>query len=291
MIKYFKTISLLIALSSALTSNADAAGKNGLSVITSFYPVYITTLNIAKDVPGINVSNLTQPQTGCLHDYSLTTDDMKKLASADILVINGLGMESFVTEVAKQYPRLKIISLSKGLPVITGKNGVNPHVWVSISNAILQAKDLGQALSEYDPAHQGLYIKNADEYAARLGKLRSKMHAELDRFRGRKIVTFHEAFPYFAQEFGFEISAVIERDPGSQPSAKELARTIDIIKKYEIQAIFTEPQYPALSASAIAKETGSKVYTLDPAVTGPDDPDAYIAIMEKNLSVLKEALR
>jgi zinc transport system substrate-binding protein len=87
------------------------------------------------------------------------------------------------------------------------------------------------------------------------------------------------------------IAAVVEREPGSQPSAQELAHTIDLIKKHGIRVIFSEPQYPASAAAAIARETGAHVYVLDPAVTGPDDPDAYLHIMEANLAVLMKALR
>ena len=105
------------------------------------------------------------------------------------------------------------------------------------------------------------------------------------------IITFHEAFPYFAKEFDLRISAVVEREPGSEPSAKELADTIELVKESNAQALFSEPQYPDSAARTIAKETSAKVYVLDPAVTGPDAYDAYINIMENNLKVLKEALR
>ena len=270
---------------------AGAAGK--LSVVASFYPMYITTVNVAKDVPGVSAVNMTPSTTGCLHDYAITTADMKRLAAADVFVTNGAGMESFLDNVAGQYPRLKIVQLAQGIPLIKGHGaeGDNPHVWVSVSHAITQVKNLGKAMAEFDPPHADLYRKNADAYAARLETLRAKMEAELAPYRGRKIVTFHEAFPYFAQEFGLEIAAVIEREPGSAPSARELAETIDLVKESGVKALFSEPQYSGVAADAIARETGAKVYVLDPGVTGPDDPDAYITIMEKNLAVLKEALQ
>ena len=270
---------------------AGTAGK--LSVIASFYPMYIMARNVAKDVPGVSVTNMTPNTSGCLHDYAITTNDMKCLASADVFVTNGAGMESFLDKVATQYPRLKVVQLAEGITLIKGKGeeGDNPHVWVSISHAITQVRNLGRAMQQFDQPHAEIYRKNTDAYVARLEVLRSKMQAGLAPFRGRKIVTFHEAFPYFAQEFGLDIAAVIEREPGSAPSAKELAETIDLIKAAGVKALFSEPQYPAVAADAIARETGAKLYVLDPAVTGPDDPDAYIKIMERNLTVLKEALQ
>lgn len=269
---------------------ANAEDIKDINVVASFYPMYIMALNVCKDVPGVTVENLTPPMTGCLHDYSITTNDMKKLVGADIFVANGAGMESFLDKVVAQYPGIKIVILSEGISLITDNAGDNPHVWVSISDYIAEVKNLGKAMEVFDPAHKELYRKNTDTYIFRLEILNSFMSSELAPFKGKKIVTFHEAFPYFAREFGLEIAAVVEREPGSQPSAKELAETVDLIKRSGIKALFAEPQYPAIAADTIAKETGASVYVLDPAVAGPDDPDAYLNVMEKNLTVLKKAL-
>ncbi|MDD5045011.1 MAG: metal ABC transporter substrate-binding protein [Candidatus Omnitrophica bacterium] len=262
-----------------------------IKVVASFYPMYIMAKNVVKDVPGVSLESLTSPFSGCLHDYTLTTQDMKKLAHAQVFVANGAGMESFLGRVITQYPGLKIIELSRGVALIKGSanTGDNPHVWVSISDAIREVKNLGRALAEYDPPHKELYEKNTAAYVVKLEILREKMHKGLAPYQARPMITFHEAFPYFAREFGFKIVAVVEREPGSEPSARELADTIKIIKKNNIAALFSEPQYPAAAARVIAQETGARVYVLDPAVTGPDDADAYIKIMENNLATLKRA--
>jgi zinc transport system substrate-binding protein len=264
-----------------------------MRILTSFYPMYIMAINVAKDISGITVTNLTPPVAGCLHDYALTTGDMKKFADANIFIANGAGMESFLNKLTAQYPRLKVVQLSEGISLIRGRGdeGDNPHIWVSISNAITQVENLCRALQEFDPSHKDIYQKNTDDYVSRLESLRQKMHSELASYKGKKIVTFHEAFPYFAEEFGLVIAAVVEREPGSEPSAQELARTIDLVKESGIKALFAEPQYPAKAAKIIAKETEAKVYILDPAVTGPQQPEAYIKIMEANLATLKEALK
>lgn len=265
--------------------------KDGnFNIVASFYPVYIIAKNVADGAEGVKVINMTPPITGCLHDYSLTSEDMKNLENANIFLINGAGMESFIDKVAKKYTALKTVELSRGIPLIKESSGVNPHVWVGISNAIVMVENCGKALAEHDPKNADIYMNNAKKYANRLAQLKQKMHAQLDRFKGRKIVTFHEAFPYFAREFGLEIAAVIEREPGSEPSARELADTIKIVRKAKIKALFAEPQYPSSSAKIIASETGAHVFILDPAVTGEDDKDAYINCMEKNLIILNKAL-
>jgi zinc transport system substrate-binding protein len=286
-------LSIFFMVGSFVSVSNAASETKEIKIVASFYPMYIMAKNVAKDVPGVSVQNLTPPLTGCLHDYTVTTNDMKKLADAQIFVANGAGMESFLDKIIAQHPNLKIIQLSEGIPLIKGEGneGDNPHLWVSISNAIIQVKNLAKTMEEFDPSHKELYVKNTVNYVAKLEALRQKMHSELASYKGRSIMTFHEAFPYFAEEFGLKIAAVIEREPGSEPSAKELADTVEIIKKNNIAALFSEPQYPASAAQTVAEETGAKVYVLDPAVTGPDDYDAYINIMENNLKVLKQAFQ
>ncbi len=289
----FVSVLVLVLLSAPVVKAQSSTVQDGktINVVASFYPMYIMALNVVKDVPGVTVANLTPPMTGCLHDYSVTTNDMKKLANANIFIANGAGMESFLDRIVAQYPQIQIFQLPNGIPLIKGdgEEGDNPHVWVSVSHAITEVKNLGINMGKADPVHAELYRKNTDEYVAKLETLRLKMQADLAQYKGKKIITFHEAFPYFAQEFGLDIAAVVEREPGSEPSARELAETVEIVRNAGIKALFSEPQYPALAAQTIAKETGAAVYMLDPSVSGPDDPDAYLKIMERNLEVLKDA--
>lgn len=273
--------------------NNNTSDKEDFIIVTSFYPIYISTINIAKDIDGVQVVNMTDPITGCLHDYYITPEDMKQLEEADVFVINGAGMESFMDDVTAQMKDLTVIEASKGIPLIEEDTDeeVNPHVWVSISHAITQVKNIQAELSKIDPVHSKDYEDNANEYIAQLEALKTKMHEELKNITKRDIITFHEAFPYFGEEFDLNIVAVIETEPGSQPSAKELADTIDIIREKNIKALFAEPQYSKQSADTIANETGATVYILDPVVDGPMETSAYINIMNKNLEVLKQALK
>ncbi len=287
-----KKIFSIFVLSLAVSICMATTAQKELNVVASFYPTYIMAKNVVNDVPGVKLTMLAPPITGCLHDYAPTVKDMKKLAHADIFVANGAGMESFLDRIVSQYPAIKTIQTAQGIPLIksAGDEGDNPHLWVSISCAISQVKNLGKAMEEIDPKHKEKYRQNTKDYVKKLNALQKEMARTLAPYKGKKIITFHEAFPYFAREFGFEIAAVIEREPGSEPSAKELADTIQIIRKNKIAVLFSEPQYPALAAKTVARETGSHVYVLDPAVTGPDSSDAYLKIMRENLKVLKDAL-
>jgi zinc transport system substrate-binding protein len=264
-----------------------------LKIVTSFYPIYLETINITKDIDGVEVINLTEPQTGCLHDYQLTTEDMKTLETADIFVINGLGMENFLDKVTK---KLKIIDASKSEEIFTIKDGeeINPHVWLSITYAMQQVKEIQRQLCEIDPEHAAQYKENAFKYLNELSDLRYEMHFELDNLPNKNIVTFHEAFPYFATEFKLKVAGVIEREPGTEPTPQELAETINIVNSLPEKVLFTEPQYSPKAAETIARETGAKIFTLDPITTGEakiENKDDYQNRMRQNMNTLIEALQ
>ena len=273
-------------------SSNNSGSKKKLAVLTSFYPMYVSTINITKNIAEVEVINMTKPQTGCLHDYQLTPEDLKTLEKADVFVINGAGMEAFIDKALKQQPNLKVIEASQGIELIKDDNGEeNPHVWVNITNNILQVRNIAEQLSSIDSANAAKYKSNAEEYIKKLETLRAKMHQSLDGIENKNIITFHEAFPYFAKEFNLNIAAVIEREPGTEPSPKELDETINTIQNSQITALFAEPQYPAKAAETIARETGVRVYALDPVVSGDLNLDSYINIMELNLKTLEEALK
>lgn len=259
-------------------------------IVTTFYPVYVATLNIAQSVTNVSVVNLSRAAGGCLHDYQMTTGDMATLATADVLVIHGAGLEAFLDTVARQMPRLHVIDASAGIPLLRTGQAANPHVWVSISRHARQVHAIADGLAQADPPHAAAYRQNAERYSEALHRLAERMHAALDGAPRKEIITFHEAFPYFADEFGLRVAGVIEREPGSEPSARDMAETVALIRRQHINAIFVEPQYPAKAAETLARETGTALCVLDPVVTGPDTPDAYLRIMERNLAALAGVL-
>jgi len=283
---------LAVALCFSFTGCTGRKQENvRFRVVTSFYPIYIMTRNITNGVDGVQVDNMAGQQTGCLHDYQLQSKDMKNIEQADVFVINGAGMESFMGKVTVQLPKLKVVNSGEGISLLVEDEVANPHIWVSITNYIQQVRNVSQGLMKADAQHAQQYQKNAQEYIAKLTVLRYDMHKELDNLPNRDIITFHEAFPYFAKEFDLKIAKVINREPDSQPSAKELAETIRLIRSTKVKAVFAEPQYPRSAANVVAKESGATVYSLDPSVTGKDDLNAYLDAMKENLKVLKEALK
>lgn len=291
-----------IILTGCNNHNREKITDTNLNIITSFYPMYVATANIVDGVENVNLECLASPEVGCLHDYQLTVKDMMKLENADVFVINGGGMESFLDKAISVYPEMKIINASDQ---ILGEEdhdehehnhehlhgATNPHVWVSIDLHIHQIEEIARRLSEIDGDNKEKYEQNAQLYIGKLEALSEEMHSELDLLPNKDIITFHEAFHYFAEEFGLNVKAVIEREPGTSPSARDVASIIETVREYDVSAIFVEPQYLKTAANTISNETGVIVYELDPATSGAFEKDAYIKIMEKNLEVLKEALK
>ena len=271
-----------------------------LNIITSFYPMYIATANIVDGVEDVTLECLASPEVGCLHDYQLTVNDMKKLEGADVFVINGGGMESFLDKAISVYPEIKIINASTDILEEHHEehkheeghhHEENPHVWVSVSLYIEQIKNIVDDLKNVDPKNADKYEANAKLYIEKLTELKNEMHIKAKTFNSKNIVTFHEAFEFFAEEFDLNIVAVIEREPGTSPSAKDLVEIVDTINELEVNAIFVEPQYLKTAATTIANETKVNTYELDPVVSGTFEKDAYEKITRKNIEVLEEALK
>lgn len=298
--KVYSIIILVLLVFVVGCSNNKNKGEEKLNIVTSFYPMYVATSNIVKDIDNISLTCLANPEVGCLHDYQLTVNDMITLETADIFVINGGGMESFLDKAVSTYPDLEVVNASEGIiedyeyheedEEDDHLNESNSHIWVSIDLHIKQIEKICEELKEADPENANKYEENKINYIERLNELKEKMHLELDNVPNKNIITFHEAFYYFAEEFGLNIVSVIEREPGTSPSAGELAEIIEKIKNEKATAIFVEPGYEKTAANVISRETAIPIYELDPITSGAFNDEAYIEAMNKNLVVLMEAL-
>lgn len=283
---------VLVYISAYVLDKTVVTNKNKLNVVTSFYPIYIATLNVTDNIDDVNVTNLTSNTTGCLHDYTLTTEQMISLASCDAFVINGASMESFLDNVVSNYANLNIIDSSKNLNLLKDAEDdeINSHTFASVSNYIIQVRTIAEELGKLDNKNKEKYIKNANEYISQLELLEENIKENTVNVDNKNIVTFHESFEYFAKEFGFNVVCVIEEEHGKMPSSKEIADMIEKIKANNVKAIFVEPDSSTKLAQTISKETNAKIYTLNPVTTGEYTKTAYIDIMNENIKVLKQAL-
>ena len=297
-----KLLTLLLALM-LLSVPALASAE---TVVTSFYPIYLFARNLLDGVDGVEVTNLTEPTTGCLHDYQLQTGDMKTLARADAFLINGAGMEGYLEGVFEAFPTLPVVDASTDVELLEDcsdhdhdehdghdhDHAYNAHIWLDAQNAILMVNNLADGLIAALPQHADAIAANRDAYIARLTALDAEIDAALSTVSRKDIITFHEAFPYFAHAYGLNVAAVINRDPDDALSPRTLAELCKTVESLGAPPLFVEPQYEDKAAQTIARETGAPLFTLDPIATGPADAPLthYEDMMRQNLAVLMEAL-
>lgn len=261
-------------------------------IVTSFYPTYIFTKNIVKDIPNVNLENMTDSHSGCLHDYHLNTSDMKKIEDADVFIINGAGLESFLEKVYEK-EGLDVIDVSSELELIPSlyEEKVNEHTWLSITNAIAQVEKIGNELSKLDESNAEKYLENTNSYIAKLKTLRNDLRESLYSIdKDIKIVTTHDAFPYLAKDFDIEIIDVIEKEEGTSPTQKEMKEIIENIKENAVCGIFIEADYSNKLATTIANESNVNVYTLDSITSGDGNLEDYENKMKDNISAIKNSV-
>lgn len=311
--------STAIYLKSTKSVYSADAEKESFVITASFYPVYIAALNVAGDIDGVEVRNLTQPQTGCLHDYQLTTEDMKAMADSDVLLINGGGIESFVSKVAKTYPKLSIINLSASFAELPEEDEEeedhdhedadhedadhdhdhdhgeqNSHFWMDIELYRKEVESMEEGLSIRDPVHADQYKKNAEAYLKKLESLQSE-EAELKAaLSGKKVVVFHEAFLYLAEDLDMQVTMTMDLDEERQVSAGEVRQVLDALALSDDKIIFAERTYGEEMGDRMTEEASATVIYLDP-LTRPKDgqeseQDGYLLAMQENFDQIRTTL-
>jgi len=292
---------LLCLLLSLLLLFPALAGAE--TIVTSFYPVWILTLNLTDGVEGIEVINLAEPSTGCLHDYSLRNSDMVVLSKADALLINGAGMESFLPVITGAWPDLPVIDATAGLPFLRESGIVeigeteegedtNAHLWLDPQRAAGMAANLAEGLIRLLPDREEKIAANLAAYRERLLALDETLRDGLSGI-SRKVILFHEALPYFAEACGLTVAAVVNKEPEDTLPTAQLVRVAELIRSETQPPLILKSAEEDPSVNTLVLETGSPVCELDPMTTGPDDPppDYYEAIMLQNMKSLQDAVR
>lgn len=274
-----------VGLTEIYVNHTEEKEDGQYTVVTSFYPMYIAALNVVGENDHIRLENLSEPQTGCLHDYQLTPADMQLLSTADAFIINGGGIESFLGEVAEQYPELSIINASEQVELIED----NAHAWMNIEDYMTQVKTIEAELSAADPADADQFSENAEAYLAKLSSLKEQADAVKPLTEGKNIVIFHEAYEYVAEEFGMQVSYVMDLDEERQVSAGEVADVVRAVTDGGVRVILAEELYGKDMGDTVESETDAKVCYLDTLVRGDYDADSYLNAMQQNITLLKEA--
>ncbi|MBN1233125.1 MAG: zinc ABC transporter substrate-binding protein [Candidatus Coatesbacteria bacterium] len=278
--------------------------KNKLIVVASIAPYHDFAKQIGKDRIE---AYLIIPSGESPHTFNPRPSQQKLIAKADLLIINGLGLEYWLDKMvdAAENKNLVVLKAAEGFPIITDlhhnhehlnettheekenkhKHDMgNPHLWLNPVYAISIVDKIKDTLKEADPVNGSFYSSNAEAYKLKLKELDKEIREKAKKWQTKDFITFHPSFEYFAREYGLNQVAVIEEIPGKEPTPRELKEIIDKVKKTKAKAIFAEPQFPAAIVKSIADETGIRVATLNPL------PENYLEGMKENLRQLEKAL-
>ena len=296
-------LSVLLLLPGCAQAPSGSSQEEGLTVLATTYPVYLFARTVAQGVEGVTVERLNTGSVSCLHDYTLSVDDMKKIEGADVIAMNGAGLEDFMDD-ALAASSAAVIDCSQGVALFENADHIHeegdgghdhghwdPHYWMDPGNAAVMVRNLQEGFALADPDHGDAYARNGEEAAGQLPSFAGDCTQALEGAEGAALITFHDGFHYFAQALGLPLLASIEEEEGSEASAAEIREIVSLIRTYEIPAIFTEVNGSDSTAQAIARETGVAVCPLSMIMSGDGDGlDSYCDAISANVETIANAL-
>jgi ABC-type Zn uptake system ZnuABC Zn-binding protein ZnuA len=294
--RWIATSLLLLSLVVACRAPAASPGASSkLRVVTT------TTVfaDIVREIGGdqVTVDSIVPAGVGP-EDYEPKPDDARRLSEADLIVSNGVGLDDFLAGIIESTGKANAerLVLGDGIPTVAVGGEANPHFWLDptlVERYYLPA--IRDRLSKMRPDGAADFRSASDAYAARLRELDA---ANIDKIAAiphdrRKLVTFHDAFPYFAAHYGFELVGVILENPGQEPSAADLAALVREVKAAGVPAVFSEAQFDPKLAQTLADEAGIRtvVTTLYNDALGPAPADTYIGLMTWDVDEIVKALK
>ncbi len=281
---------LVLACAALPLAACDLVGGGGQPEILTTTTIFS---DMAKQVVGDRMKVGSIVPTGVhVEEYEPTPDDAKRVTGANIIFVNGLDLDKWADPLlANKKGDAPVIVLSEGLPDIEE----NPHMWFDPQLSRKYVEKIRDALIALDPQGKDGYMSRANAYNEELVSLDSELKAKAatvpqDR---RKLVTSHDAFPYFAKAFGFEVVGFVQPEPDHEPSAQELAALVDTVKDAKVPAVFVETGVSKSLTETLAKEAGvSKVVAdlpTDSLLAAP--ADSYIGLMRVVMDEIVTALK
>jgi manganese/iron transport system substrate-binding protein len=292
----------LLALASVVLAACGPAGDGSGSAAT--VPVVTTTTILADlvhQVGGdrVRVESLV-PKGGEVHTFDPTPSDIRRVTAARLVFRNGLGLDDWLGElVAATGTQAPVVALGEDLPGVTLLAGeergepANPHLWMNVAYASAYAERIADTLTTADPDGAETYDANLAAYQKRLAALDAYAKTRLGAIpeANRKVVSFHDAFPYFAAAYGLTVDGTVVDAPGQDPSAGQIAALVARIREAGVKAIFAEAQFDPAIVETIAQETGATVVSdLYDDTLGDPPQDTYEGIMRWNVDRVADAL-
>jgi zinc/manganese transport system substrate-binding protein/manganese/iron transport system substrate-binding protein len=287
-------VAVLVSACGSGGPSTSGAAEGSLKVVATTTVFADLLRNVAGD--RAVVDSIIPPGAGP-EDYEPKPDDARKLADADLIVSNGVGLDDFLDDLiaaAGKESAARLV-LGDGLETITVEGEENPHFWLDptiVAEHYIPA--ISAKLAELDAAGAAAYEANAAAYIDELGAMDAANAAMIETIpvQNRKLVTFHDAFPYFAEHYGFELVGVIVENVGQEPTASELAALVETVKAAGVKAVFSEAQFSPDLAQTLADEASvtDVVTTLYNDTVGPPPTDTYLKMMEWNVNEIVKAL-
>lgn len=255
-----------------------------IKVAASIFPLYDIVRNIGGESLAVE---LVLPVGASPHTYDVSPADIKKLQGSRVLFIIDHGVDNWIVELAKNTGVEQVVIVDKEISLLSDDN---PHYWLSYENAKHIAETVTQTLEELDPAHKESYVKNKKRFVSDLDSTVTVLQNELNSLPTKNIATFHDAWPYFARDFGIKITAVFEEFPGKEPTPRYLYEFQERIKRDNVKVIFSEPQFAGDILESTARDLGVKLSFLDP-IGGIEGRKSYIELIQFNVSQIIKSLK
>jgi len=238
----------------------DESPSGKVNVVTTIAPLSDFILAVGGD--RVEVTVLVPPGAEP-HTYEPTPSQMKDVATADLYVMNGAGLEFWMDKVLGVNQNMVVIDSSEGAVVLReSADEIDPHIWVSLRNAAKQVNNICTGLIQVDPENSDYYTKNRDEYLEKLTALDGELNQTFAAKADRTFIVYHPAWTYFARDYNLIQVPLLENE--KEPGPQYLAGIIDLARENNITTIFVEPQYNPKSAEVIAREMKANIEVLDP---------------------------
>lgn len=257
------------------------------NVVASFYPMHILAMNLTRDIEGVSEKSMSDPNLGCIHDHTFTTEDLKKVEGANVYVENGLGLEVFNEKLKEAYPDIAIIEACENITdYVADGEEKNAHVWTNIDDYIQQVQYVSSQLQVLDAENKESYAANEEIYIEKLIQLKEDYKDTLQQIAGKKVLVLDETLPSFCVFTQLEQYTIKTDHEQEVISANQIKETIDTMKKQDIKAILIAKGTDRKNAETIAKETGATIYELNSCMVGEEYEDAYLNDMKENFEII-----
>lgn len=258
-----------------------------LSVSATIFPLY----DIVRTVAGSDADvSLLLPAGTSPHTFEPTPETVETIQNSRVVFAIGFGLDTWAANLAEA-SRIPVLTLEEGLTLREGEEGessTDPHYWLVPSNAAVMARNAAEYFATLDAEHADAFRARAEQFVQEMTVLDASTRASLADLPNKNIITFHDAWFYFAQTYGLTIVGVIESAPGREPTARQLAEISDAVSKFDVPTLYAEANLAPSSFEALARDLNLSLGELDPEGGGIPGRETYADLIRFNVEQLTQ---